>query len=83
MLSSFNLEIVKPFANMDLNVTVSYCRETTLGGSMNSVSELIRYVGWLSTTAMRLESNSTFLLHFILDFYEKVARIPFSLFRFL
>ncbi|KAB1252601.1 Centromere protein I, partial [Camelus dromedarius] len=47
--------------------------ETTLGGSMNSVSELIHYVGWLSTTAMRLESNSTFLLHFILDFYEKVC----------
>ncbi|KAG8511186.1 Centromere protein I [Galemys pyrenaicus] len=49
--------------------------ETTLGGSMNSVSELINYVGWLSTIAMRLESNSTFLLHFILDFYEKVCDI--------
>uniref|UniRef100_A0A8C0K2X4 Centromere protein I n=1 Tax=Canis lupus dingo TaxID=286419 RepID=A0A8C0K2X4_CANLU len=49
--------------------------ETTLGGSMNSVSELIHYVGWLSTTALRLESNSTFLLHFILDFYEKVCDI--------
>ncbi|XP_057574366.1 centromere protein I isoform X2 [Hippopotamus amphibius kiboko] len=49
--------------------------ETTLGGSMNSVSELIHYVGWLSTTAMRLEGNSTFLLHFILDFYEKVCDI--------
>uniref|UniRef100_A0A452U7J6 Centromere protein I n=1 Tax=Ursus maritimus TaxID=29073 RepID=A0A452U7J6_URSMA len=50
-------------------------KETTLGGSMNSVSELIHYVGWLSTTAMRLENNSTFLLHFILDFYEKVCDI--------
>ncbi|KAI5239756.1 Centromere Protein I [Manis pentadactyla] len=49
--------------------------ETTLGGSMNSVSDLIRYVGWLSTIAMRLENNSTFLLHFILDFYEKVCDI--------
>uniref|UniRef100_A0A8D2HG16 Centromere protein I n=2 Tax=Urocitellus parryii TaxID=9999 RepID=A0A8D2HG16_UROPR len=49
--------------------------ETTLGGSMDSVSKLIEYVGWLSTTAMRLESNSTFLLHFILDFYEKVCDI--------
>ncbi|XP_058392321.1 centromere protein I isoform X1 [Diceros bicornis minor] len=49
--------------------------ETTLSGSLNSVSELIDYVGWLSTTAMRLESNSTFLLHFILDFYEKVCDI--------
>uniref|UniRef100_A0A8C6S038 Centromere protein I n=2 Tax=Nannospalax galili TaxID=1026970 RepID=A0A8C6S038_NANGA len=49
--------------------------ETTLGGSMNSVSNLIDYVGWMSTIAMRLESNSTFLLHFILDFYEKVCDI--------
>ncbi|XP_077890613.1 centromere protein I isoform X2 [Ictidomys tridecemlineatus] len=56
--------------------------ETTLGGSMDSVSKLIDYVGWLSTTAMRLESNSTFLLHFILDFYEKVAHIAFFQFRF-
>ncbi|XP_006164919.1 centromere protein I [Tupaia chinensis] len=49
--------------------------ETTLGGSMDSVSKLIHYVGWLSTTAMRLENNSTFLLHFILDFYETVCDI--------
>ncbi|KAM5221325.1 centromere protein I isoform 2-T2 [Ctenodactylus gundi] len=49
--------------------------ETTLDGSMNSVSKLIDFVGWLSTTAMRLESNNTFLLHFILDFYEKVCDI--------
>lgn len=82
ILSSFSLEIVKNFSNMNLNVMISYCRETTLGGSMNSVSDLIRYVGWLSTIAMRLENNSTFLLHFILDFYEKVVHIPFSLFRF-
>ncbi|XP_023562642.1 centromere protein I-like isoform X1 [Octodon degus] len=49
--------------------------ETTLGASMNSVAKLIHYVGWLSTAAMRLESNSPFLLHFILDFYEKVCDI--------
>ncbi|KAK2083593.1 hypothetical protein P7K49_038829 [Saguinus oedipus] len=58
---------MKPVTNSPL--------ETTLGGSMNSVSKLIHYVGYLSTTAMRLESNSTFLLHFILDFYEKVCDI--------
>uniref|UniRef100_A0A2K5QIF9 Centromere protein I n=1 Tax=Cebus imitator TaxID=2715852 RepID=A0A2K5QIF9_CEBIM len=58
---------MKPVTNSPL--------ETTLGGSMNSVSKLIHYVGCLSTTAMRLESNSTFLLHFILDFYEKVCDI--------
>ncbi|XP_019572240.2 centromere protein I [Rhinolophus sinicus] len=49
--------------------------ETTFSGSMNSLSKLIHYVGWLSTNAMRLESNSTFLLHFVLDFYEKVCDI--------
>ncbi|ERE65839.1 centromere protein I-like protein [Cricetulus griseus] len=47
--------------------------ETTLGGSMDSVFQLIDYVGWLSVIAIRLESNSTLLLHFILDFYEKVV----------
>lgn len=77
MLFTSSLEIVKTFANMDLNVMISYFRETTLGGSMNSVSELIHYVGQLSITGMRLENNSTFLLHFILDFYEKVVHIPF------
>ncbi|XP_052591529.1 centromere protein I [Peromyscus californicus insignis] len=49
--------------------------ETTLGGAMDSVSQLIDYVGWLATVAVRLESNSTLLLHFILDFYEKVCDI--------
>lgn len=49
--------------------------ETTLGGSMNSVSQLIEYIGWLSMVALRLESSSTLLLHFILDFYEKVCDI--------
>ncbi|TKC36949.1 hypothetical protein EI555_004970 [Monodon monoceros] len=62
--------------SMDIHVkSVNSPLETTLGGSMNSVSKLIHYVGWLSTTAMRLENNSTFLLHFILDFYEKVCDI--------
>uniref|UniRef100_H0WPA7 Centromere protein I n=1 Tax=Otolemur garnettii TaxID=30611 RepID=H0WPA7_OTOGA len=58
---------VKPTMNSPLN--------TTLCESMSSLSKLIDYVGWLSTIAMRLESNSTFLLHFILDFYEKVCDI--------
>ncbi|XP_070938637.1 centromere protein I-like isoform X2 [Macaca nemestrina] len=47
--------------------------ERELGGSMSSVSKLLHYVGWLSTTAVHVESNRTFLLHFILDFYEKVC----------
>lgn len=49
--------------------------ETTLGGSMSSVSQLIEYTGWLCVVAMRLESSSILLLHFILDFYEKVCDI--------
>ncbi|XP_021106131.1 centromere protein I isoform X2 [Heterocephalus glaber] len=63
--------------SMDVHMkpTMSSPLETTLGESMNSVSALIHYVGWLSTTAMRLENNSTFLLHFILDFFEKVCDI--------
>uniref|UniRef100_A0A8C5V2Z3 Centromere protein I n=1 Tax=Microcebus murinus TaxID=30608 RepID=A0A8C5V2Z3_MICMU len=62
-----SMDIHKPMMNSPL--------ETTLGGSMNSLSKLIDYVGWLSTIAMRLEGNSIFLLHFILDFYEKVCDI--------
>ncbi|XP_066213318.1 centromere protein I isoform X1 [Saccopteryx leptura] len=49
--------------------------ETTFSGSIKSVFELIQYVGWLSTNGMRLENDSTFLLHFVLDFYEKVCDI--------
>ncbi|XP_004611744.1 centromere protein I [Sorex araneus] len=49
--------------------------ETTLGESMSSVAKLIHYVGWLSTNAVRLESNHTVLLHFILDFYKKACDI--------
>ncbi|XP_072482513.1 centromere protein I [Notamacropus eugenii] len=41
--------------------------------ALNSLSELISYVGWLSTIALRLESNSNFLLHFILNFFEVVS----------
>ncbi|XP_057615963.1 centromere protein I [Chionomys nivalis] len=49
--------------------------ETTLGESMTSLAQLIEYVGWLSLMALRLENNSTLLLHFILDFFEKVCDI--------
>ncbi|XP_009950912.1 PREDICTED: centromere protein I [Leptosomus discolor] len=46
---------------------------TTLSGVVNIVAELIHFVGWISTVALRLESNPTFLLYFILDFYEIVC----------
>ncbi|NXE13436.1 CENPI protein, partial [Lophotis ruficrista] len=46
---------------------------TTLSGLVNVVAELIHFVGWISTVALRLENNHTFLLYFILDFYETVC----------
>nr|XP_008118420.1 PREDICTED: centromere protein I isoform X2 [Anolis carolinensis] len=48
---------------------------TTLSGVVNSVEEAIHFVGWLSTIALRLENNSAFLMHFILDFYEIVCDV--------
>ncbi|XP_023782742.1 centromere protein I isoform X1 [Cyanistes caeruleus] len=46
---------------------------TTLSGLVNVVAELVHFVGWISTVALRLENNSTFLMYFILDFYETVC----------
>uniref|UniRef100_A0A672VA82 Centromere protein I n=1 Tax=Strigops habroptila TaxID=2489341 RepID=A0A672VA82_STRHB len=46
---------------------------TTISGLVNVVAELIHFVGMISTVALRLESNHTFLLYFILDFYETVC----------
>ncbi|XP_074003823.1 centromere protein I [Numenius arquata] len=46
---------------------------TTLSGLVNTVAELIHFVGWISTVALHLENNHTFLLYFILDFYETVC----------
>ncbi|NXW24437.1 CENPI protein, partial [Circaetus pectoralis] len=43
---------------------------TTHSELLNVVAELIHFVGWISTVALRLENNPTFLLYFILDFYE-------------
>uniref|UniRef100_A0A8C3T022 Centromere protein I n=1 Tax=Chelydra serpentina TaxID=8475 RepID=A0A8C3T022_CHESE len=50
-------------------------RNTTLSGLLNSVAELIHFVGWISTVALRLENNATFLMYFILDFYETVCDV--------
>ncbi|NXU61127.1 CENPI protein, partial [Horornis vulcanius] len=46
---------------------------TTLCGLVNVMAELVHFVGWISTVALRLENNSTFLLYFILDFYGTVC----------
>uniref|UniRef100_A0A8C9G4Q6 Centromere protein I n=1 Tax=Pavo cristatus TaxID=9049 RepID=A0A8C9G4Q6_PAVCR len=48
---------------------------TTLSGLVNGVAELINFVGRISTAALHLEKSHTFLLHFILDFYETVCDI--------
>ncbi|XP_053846038.1 centromere protein I [Vidua macroura] len=48
---------------------------TTLSGLVNVVAELVHFVGWISTVALRLENNSTLLLYFILDFYGTVCDI--------
>ncbi|KAL8180945.1 UNVERIFIED_CONTAM: hypothetical protein K2H54_042825, partial [Gekko kuhli] len=48
---------------------------TTLSSLVSSVADLIHFVGWLSTVALRLENNSAFLMHFILDFYEIVSDV--------
>ncbi|XP_037979109.1 centromere protein I isoform X3 [Motacilla alba alba] len=57
---------------MDLETTSV---NTTLSGLVNVVAELVHYVGWISTVALRLENNSTLLLYFILDFYGTVCDI--------
>nr|XP_033801229.1 centromere protein I isoform X2 [Geotrypetes seraphini] len=45
---------------------------TTLSGLVNTVSDLINFVGRISTIALHITSSSL-LLHFILDFYEIVC----------
>ncbi|KAM7043252.1 centromere protein I isoform 1-T2 [Acridotheres tristis] len=46
---------------------------STFSGLVNVVAGLVRFVGWISTAALHLENNSTFLLYFILDFYGTVC----------
>ncbi|XP_059715359.1 centromere protein I isoform X2 [Haemorhous mexicanus] len=55
---------------MDLEISSG---NTTLSGLVNVVAELVHFVGGISTVALRLENNSTFLLYFILDFYGTVC----------
>ncbi|KFV73146.1 Centromere protein I, partial [Dryobates pubescens] len=51
--------------------------DTTLSGLLNALAELINFVGRISTAALRLERKSSFLLHFILSFYETVGFASF------
>ncbi|XP_056665363.1 centromere protein I isoform X2 [Monodelphis domestica] len=56
----------------NVKTMMSTSSHTTLN-VVNSVSELISFVGWLSTNALRLEEHSSFLFHFVLDFFETVS----------
>ncbi|XP_075394716.1 centromere protein I [Tenrec ecaudatus] len=60
---------------VNMKVLSNSLLETTVGESANSVLKLIQYVGWLSMNGLRLERNHPFLMHIILDFYEKVCDI--------
>ncbi|XP_064569196.1 centromere protein I isoform X1 [Zonotrichia leucophrys gambelii] len=64
--------LIRSVIQMDLEISSV---NTTLSGLVNTVAELVHFVGWISTVAMRLENNSTFLLYFILDFYGTVCDI--------
>lgn len=49
-------------------------RNMTLSGFMDSVMELVRFVGRLATVGLQLEGCHSLLLSFILDFYETVIK---------
>lgn len=49
---------------------------------MDSVLELIQFVGHISSVGLQFESSSTLLLRFILDFYETVYQLVDTCFVF-
>ncbi|NXC42065.1 CENPI protein, partial [Penelope pileata] len=60
--------------HLDSESDSQFCSlDTTLSGLVNGVAELVQFVGQISTAALQLEKNHTFLLYFILDFYETVC----------
>ena len=50
----------------------------TLSGFMDSVMELVRFVGRLATVGLQLEGCHSLLLSFILDFYETVINPDYA-----
>ncbi|XP_048371026.1 centromere protein I [Sphaerodactylus townsendi] len=70
LLNWLNWHIIQTDTTTKSNVDLL---NTTLSGLVSSMADLIHFVGWLSTVALRLENNSAFLMHFILDFYEIVS----------
>ncbi|XP_053130301.1 centromere protein I [Hemicordylus capensis] len=72
LLNWLNWHVMQADMATELNADLL---NTTLSGLVSSVAELIHLVGRLSTSALCLENNSTFLMHFILDFYEIVCDV--------
>uniref|UniRef100_A0A8C2EU08 Centromere protein I-like n=1 Tax=Cyprinus carpio TaxID=7962 RepID=A0A8C2EU08_CYPCA len=57
----------------DIPLMPSFCETMTLSGFMDSVMELVRFVGLLASEGLRLESCHVLLLNQTLAFYETVC----------
>uniref|UniRef100_A0A8C7DGL7 Centromere protein I n=1 Tax=Oncorhynchus kisutch TaxID=8019 RepID=A0A8C7DGL7_ONCKI len=58
---------------LDISLNRHTPMNMTLSGFMDSVMELVRFVGRLATMGLQLEGCHSLLLSFILDFYETVC----------
>uniref|UniRef100_A0A8C8EMS9 Centromere protein I n=1 Tax=Oncorhynchus tshawytscha TaxID=74940 RepID=A0A8C8EMS9_ONCTS len=58
---------------LDISLNRHTPMNMTLSGFMDSVMELVRFVGRLATVGLQLEGCHSLLLSFILDFYETVC----------
>eukprot|EP00063_Salmo_salar_P080391 XP_014055226.1 PREDICTED: centromere protein I-like isoform X2 [Salmo salar] len=58
---------------LDISLNSHTPMNMTLSGFMDSVMELVRFVGRLATVGLQLEGCHSLLLNFILDFYETVC----------
>uniref|UniRef100_A0A674BGW6 Centromere protein I n=1 Tax=Salmo trutta TaxID=8032 RepID=A0A674BGW6_SALTR len=58
---------------LDISLNSHTPMNMTLSGFMDSVMELVRFVGRLATVGLQLEGCHSLLLSFILDFYETVC----------
>ncbi|XP_070959113.1 centromere protein I-like isoform X1 [Oncorhynchus clarkii lewisi] len=60
---------------LDISLNSHTPMNMTLSGFMDSVMELVRFVGRLATVGLQLEGCHSLLLSFILDFYETVCNM--------
>uniref|UniRef100_A0A6Q2ZJT6 Centromere protein I n=1 Tax=Esox lucius TaxID=8010 RepID=A0A6Q2ZJT6_ESOLU len=58
---------------LDISLNSHTPMNMTLSGFMDSVMELVLFVGRLATVGLQLEGCSSLLLSFVLDFYETVC----------